>query len=147
MVSEAALTFAIRSDRSRAPVADTTAAHAIVEAIRFGKDDVERDRRRPAIAQARDEACDHIAPPRPLPDRRQAPLVDIDNDDAIAGRPGDGGSHHAVVHGIVEAREKCGTVHGEDRRDEDRKDAAQKHQPTTRRANALRSHRAPVTGR
>jgi hypothetical protein len=99
-------------------------ACAIVRAIGFGEDDIERDRGRAHVAQARDEPGDDIAAPRPLADRRQTPLVDVNDEDAIAGRLRDSRPHHGVVDRIVEAWEKPGAIHGENRRDEYWNDAA-----------------------
>ena len=59
-------------------------------AIGFWKDDVESDRDRPQLRDLGDEVCHRRAGPRPLPDRFQARLIDIhDNDrpDLLRPRP------------------------------------------------------------
>ena len=121
--------------------AGSEAANAAVP-IGFREDDVQRNRRCAHVPQPRDEAADAIATPGPLADRRQAPLIDVNDDDAVAGRPRASRPQQAVVHRVVQPREPCGSIEGENSREEDRNEAAQKNQPTTCRTGALRSHRA-----
>ena len=70
-------------------------ADDILIAIRLGKDDVKGNRGGPEIAQSRDEPRDMVAPPRPLADRRQAPFVDVDDDERGSG--GAGGDQRSRV--------------------------------------------------
>jgi len=50
-------------------------------AVRFRKDDVESDRDRAKLADLGNEVCDRGARPWPLPDRFQARLIDINDND------------------------------------------------------------------
>ena len=52
-------------------------------AVRLGKDDVEADGERAELGEAGHEVGHRGARPRPLPDRLEAVLVDIDNDDRV----------------------------------------------------------------
>ena len=56
-----------------------------LESIRFGEHHVERDDSRTEIAHAGDQVANDIASPRPLADRGETALVDVDDGDAIAG--------------------------------------------------------------
>ena len=53
-----------------------------------------------------DQLADDIAPPRPLADRRQAALVDVDDHDAAARRPGRRARSEPVVGAVLEAGEE-----------------------------------------
>ena len=90
--------------------------------------------RRAHVPQAGDQPADDVAAPRPLADRRQAPIVDVDDDDAAAGRFRAGRSQQDVVDRVVEAGEKRGAKHPEHSRDQHGNDAAQKNQTATRGA-------------
>jgi hypothetical protein len=62
--------------------------HRPSEPVRLAQDDVERDHSSAKITQVLHELGHHVAPPRPLPNLREALLVDGDDADAIGrGRP------------------------------------------------------------
>src|SRR5262249_27409435 len=100
--------------------------------IGLGKDDVERDRRGAGVSKPRDEASDHIASPRPLADRGQTPLVDVDDDDAGCWRPRTRRSLEQVGRGIVEAPEESRTVLDQECGDDHRHRAAEEQEPAVR---------------
>ena len=62
-------------------IAKILGRHLRRHAIGFGKDDVEADDDGAEFGQARDQVGDARARPRPLAERLQAFLVDIDDDD------------------------------------------------------------------
>jgi hypothetical protein len=67
-----------------------------------------------------------------LTERRQTPLVEIDDDDAAGGRVSAGRSQDGVVHRVVETGDKGRPVERENGNDEDRNDAAEKNQSAAR---------------
>ena len=75
-------------------------APAAFEPIRLRKDDVQRDGRRTKIAQARHELTDHVAPPRPLTDRRQTVVIDVDDHDAAGCRADRSVAQDGVVRAV-----------------------------------------------
>ena len=62
-------------------IAEILGRHLRRHAVGFGKDDVEADDDGAELGQARDQVGDAGARPRPLAERLEAFLVDIDDDD------------------------------------------------------------------
>ena len=97
-------------------------------AVGFREDDVERDRGRAEIAKAGDQLADDVAAPRPLADRGQAAVVDVDDDDPAARRPGRRGAHERVVGAVFPVPQERRAVEREQGSDERGHQAAQHHE-------------------
>ena len=74
--------------------------------IRFREDDIQRNRGGPEVAKAADERADDVAAPRPLANRRQASLVDVDDDNPLIGRTRRKRAQKRVVGGVLERRQQ-----------------------------------------
>ena len=74
--------------------------------VRLRQHDVERDNLGARRPEPLDQLRDQIAAPGPLSDGRQAALVDVDDRDAIRGRPRADRTHHHVVDRVIEPDER-----------------------------------------
>ncbi len=93
---------------------------ASLVAIRFGEDDIEGDGRRPLIAERGNQPRHHVTAPRPLADRRETPLVDVDDDDPRIGRPQGRGAQQDVVGLVFEVAEQRRAIERKQRGDDGR---------------------------
>jgi hypothetical protein len=100
------------------------------ESIGFGENDVERHDGGPELAQPIDESANHVAAPWPLPDGRQAPFVDVDDDDAIAYRSGRYRPQQPIVDAVLEAGECRGPIQRKDCDDDCGNETEEQDQPT-----------------
>ena len=114
--------------------------------VRLGEDDVERHHRGSQRAEPIDQPTDHVAPPGPLPDRRQALFVDVNDHDLSARRSHGSRAHHEVVEGVVESGEGSRSRGRKDRHGQDRNSAAQQDKPAAS-ANHRPDHGSPITSR
>ena len=103
-------------------------APAAFEPIGLRKDDVQRDRRRTQIAQARHELTDHVAAPRPLANGRQAVVIDVDNDDAAGCRADRSVAQDGVVGAVFPVAKERRAEERQQRRNERGHEPAQHHE-------------------
>ena len=104
-----------------------------IGAIGFGEDHVEGNHGGALFAQPGDQLRDAIATPRPLADRRQAEVVDVDDGDAAVRRL----RRNRAEQGVVGAAIDVG--------DEIRAEDDQRH-GDERRGQAAEQHEAPALG-
>jgi hypothetical protein len=122
----------VRRCRASAFFRSLARAAGIAEPIGFGEDHVEGNRRRAHVPETSDQFTDAVASPRPLPDRRQAAFIHIDNDDTALWRPRGDRPQQNVVRRRVEPGEHRRGENGEHSGDDHRAGAAQEHEPSSR---------------
>ncbi len=103
-------------------------APAAFEPIGLGKDDVQCDRRRTQIAQARHELTDDVAAPWPLADGRQTVVIDVDDYDAAGCRADRSVAQDGVVSAVFPVAKQRRAEEGQQRHNERGHEPAQHHE-------------------